>query len=686
MNYAWLWLLAQASTGNQTPARFEQLLDCFNTNPVTGWVIAIFAMVTTAAVSVAVLTGNLDKIFGFVDKYRPKKREISQEDRDRLRRDLIDVVLGQVVTRLEASLHHKIRLDLKRQEERQRVGQRDLPTVETNDLAPTIRHEINPFATPAPSTPVDATTSTASLLARDDIQGKLLILGEPGAGKTNELLALAKTLLQQAKTSPDAPIPVTFELSEWSGGPDKTFADWLCEQLQDKYTVPIAVAKDWIEHNQLIPLLDGLDELRRVDEAEIATDAELDQKRQAKQIQCVRAINEFLDLYPATSTVVCCRRKEYEALEAQGEYLKRLNGAIYLKALNDEQIHTYFEASNRGPLWDTVKNQPELLELARSPLFLLMLVVAYQGQPIHNTGQLLDLYIENQLNDLNNQEAYPPGKAPSKEQTDHYLAWLATKLEKEEVTEFLIERLQPSWLDRERDHRFYRRFYRLIFGLVVGLISGLIFGQAFGLIFGLFGGLSVGLFFWLTSKQRNIESAENLGFAWRKGLLYGIILGLLVGLIYGLLGGLSFGLLYGLLYGLGFGLSFGLITSEVEINDKQLPNQGIKASIKTALLGGLLVGLLFGLSSGLLVGLVYGLFGGLLVGLLFGLSSGWSSVIKHCCLRFALYRSGASPWNYAKFLEHAENHRFIQRVGGRYRFVHDLLRKRFAARYQPRYR
>ncbi len=36
------------------------------------------------------------------------------------------------------------------------------------------------------------------------------------------------------------------------------------------------------------------------------------------------------------------------------------------------------------------------------------------------------------------------------------------------------------------------------------------------------------------------------------------------------------------------------------------------------------------------------------------------------------------PWNYAKFLEYAANLRFIQRVGGRYRFMHDLLRKHFA--------
>lgn len=62
--------------------------------------------------------------------------------------------------------------------------------------------------------------------------------------------------------------------------------------------------------------------------------------------------------------------------------------------------------------------------------------------------------------------------------------------------------------------------------------------------------------------------------------------------------------------------------------------------------------------------------------------SALGAVIQHVSLRFVLHRAGLAPWNYARFLEHAENHRFIQRVSGRYRFVHDLSRSRFAERYQ----
>jgi hypothetical protein len=33
------------------------------------------------------------------------------------------------------------------------------------------------------------------------------------------------------------------------------------------------------------------------------------------------------------------------------------------------------------------------------------------------------------------------------------------------------------------------------------------------------------------------------------------------------------------------------------------------------------------------------------------------------------------PWNYARFLNYANERLFLQRVGGRYRFIHDLLQE-----------
>jgi predicted lipid-binding transport protein (Tim44 family) len=100
----------------------------------------------------------------------------------------------------------------------------------------------------------------------------------------------------------------------------------------------------------------------------------------------------------------------------------------------------------------------------------------------------------------------------------------------------------------------------------------------------------------------------------------------------------------------------------------------------------MLVELIIGLSTGVyeeLIGVLhYGLIGilhhGLSGGLSGGLFCGGNAVIQHIIIRLILYQNGGIPWNYARFLDHAVQHRFIQRVGGRYRFMHDLLRKHFA--------
>jgi hypothetical protein len=47
-------------------------------------------------------------------------------------------------------------------------------------------------------------------------------------------------------------------------------------------------------------------------------------------------------------------------------------------------------------------------------------------------------------------------------------------------------------------------------------------------------------------------------------------------------------------------------------------------------------------------------------------------------MRFILWQSGSSPRSYKHFLGYASERGFILQVGGRYRFIHDLLREHFA--------
>ena len=92
--------------------------------------------------------------------------------------------------------------------------------------------------------------------------------------------------------------------------------------------------------------------------------------------------------------------------------------------------------------------------------------------------------------------------------------------------------------------------------------------------------------------------------------------------------------------------------------------------------GGLVLGLIVGLVGGWTDGLVYGVLGGLCIGLWYG----GLDVIQHYIVRFLLWRAGAMPRDYARFLDYAaEELNFLQKVGGGYIFVHRYLLEYFAA-------
>ena len=103
-------------------------------------------------------------------------------------------------------------------------------------------------------------TNIIEVFERKDVGRRLLILGEPGAGKTTSLLKLAAELITQARQDSPKLIPVIFELSAWKKD-HQSIEQWLIEQLKDNYSIDFKVSQKWIKQNRILPLLDGLDEL-----------------------------------------------------------------------------------------------------------------------------------------------------------------------------------------------------------------------------------------------------------------------------------------------------------------------------------------------------------------------------------------------------------------------------------------
>lgn len=94
----------------------------------------------------------------------------------------------------------------------------------------------------------------------DEQAGALLILGAPGTGKTTLLLELARGLLDRAEQDESDPIPVVFNLSTWAAR-RQPLSEWLITELNERCYVPKRVARQWVEDEQILPLLDGLDEV-----------------------------------------------------------------------------------------------------------------------------------------------------------------------------------------------------------------------------------------------------------------------------------------------------------------------------------------------------------------------------------------------------------------------------------------
>jgi serine/threonine protein kinase len=268
---------------------------------------------------------------------------------------------------------------------------------------------------------------------------------------------------------------------------------------------------------------------------------------------------------------------------------------------------------------------------------------------------------------------------------------------------------------------------RLIVGLGFGLTTGLKYGLA-----------SILISVILERLPKAIDLTDRVSFSWRNlrnrlfaashlrfsltltgsivtfiGLGAGLTVGLIVrpsvglshGLGYGLGYGLSYGLSAGLLYWLLLGLYQSIAQERIDDQNRRVPNQGIRQSLRNSLLLGLTSGTLIGGTGIMIFGLSYGLntwlihrLSNALNNLLsqklsdaqnHGLGSFWSlfiassilvwlisgglAVWRHCVIRFLLRRAHGFPWNAPQFLDDATARILLRRVGGGYSFTHRLL-------------
>ena len=278
----------------------------------------------------------------------------------------------------------------------------------------------------------DASASSGSIgQVFDDAGRMLLVLGDPGAGKSITLLTLARACIERAEADPAAPVPVVLNLSSWTAA--GAFHDWLVVELSRAYGVGRTLARRWVADHRLILLLDGLDEVG-----------------EDRRAGCVRALHAFVQEHGVPGLAVCCRSAEYGALPLRLE----LGGAVLLLPLEPAQVNAYLDAA--GPaldgLRDALGRNAELGALATSPLMLSIMTLAFRGVDAgalafdeRSTREELRDEIFSRFVDRMFALRERPDPPFSRARMEDGLRWLASGMMERGRT-FAVELLQPVWL------------------------------------------------------------------------------------------------------------------------------------------------------------------------------------------------------------------------------------------------
>ena len=317
--------------------------------------------------------------------------------------------------------------------------------------------------------------------------GRLVVLGEPGAGKTMLMVRLVLDLL--ARRASGGPVPFLASVASWDpAGQD--LRDWLRARLLIDYPAlasppPIGAtgstrAAALLAAGLILPVLDGLDEI-------------------PEQVRgpAISRINDALQ--PGEQVVVTCRSKQYrDAVRPQGGAEVTLRGAaaIQLRPLDADAVRGYLCDDAAGPAararWDPVLavlgTEAPAGQALSTPLMVGLARAIYNPRPGELAGDLRDpaelcgpaladrTAVESLLFDAFIPAAYrhdPAGRWKAQD-AERWLVFLARHLE------YTIGCPDLAWWQLPLAiPRFTRTF-----AFAVGITSGVLIGLAVGALFG----------------------------------------------------------------------------------------------------------------------------------------------------------------------------------------------------------
>jgi hypothetical protein len=532
----------------------------------------------------------------------------------------------------------------------------------------------------------------------------LVLLSEPGMGKSVQLARLARELAEQglAYETPTAArprstsIPVLVSLSTYRGEP---LQEWLAAEINRSYGVPRVLVAEWITANALVPLLDGLDQVPQEYRRECA-----------KQIRRLRE--------HCSGLVVTCRSRDRDlAMDIKAACCARLEPPSH------SQILRYLNSAPEAmaDVRTALDADPSLWELVKSPLILAVIRHTYADRPAtelrgpgtsqQREARILDAYVRRML------ERRPSRYSSAR--TLQWLTWLARTLRDRGEDVLYLDRLDNTWASATGHPRLVKYgphagFLALMLGSAAGWLAAAhsmtqrplsLFGAVAPIVVLSFACAWVGINVaekeygrapveqvrWSTRvRVRNPRRSPLLrGTPFGRPAVEGFLLGLLIIVAAASLGARPQSSIIG-----GGLIALFLITFldwfEPDVVDQRdTPTDGIRRSARHALAFGAARTAATLLLMGPLVTLVprslptqIGWLASALTASLFGLTTAYQygglAFLHHWTLRLALTWCGAAPLRYQRFLRGAEQQILVQRVGSGYSFHHALVQQHLA--------
>jgi len=578
---------------------------------------------------------------------------------------------------------------------------------------------------------------------------RLVILGKPGTGKTTLAVQLLRELLATRQHHGDEPVPMLLSVAGWDTEAFPRLQDWLALRLTQDYPalratgLGAAAPAVLAESGQVLPILDGLDELPLAAQAAVIT-----------------ALNRSMS--GTDQLIVTARTTDYRhAVEAAGT---ALTSALVIEPdpLDPSAVADYLRRClppRPEPAWDQILSQlgdrpaprtgpcAALVEITSTPLGLWLLRAVYVTPSADPAGLLdpgrfpdattLRAHLLDQLVTAL-VDARPPSTRPAdlfRPRRQHDPARLRRKLS--HLAHHLTHPRNADGSPRTRDLAWWHlarttgavtRTTRITIGLTVtltiavtatfltglaeGPAEGLTYGLAYGLAFGLTAGLVVTYaarswpqqppgFADLRLRGHRPRSASRTPSRLARGLAFGLAAGLPMAVVVNLQSGSFDGLMAGLMTALAVCLAYGLaagLTAWAEAptptGRANTPLTSWRADRTLNLMRTVTIGLTCGLTGGLAGGFAaaaanppaFALAVGVTYGLTFGLTAGLAAGRHHAWMAYVittrrLARTRQQPRKLMLFLDDAHRLGLLRTVGPIYQFRHADLQDHLASTY-----